>query len=305
MIGFILRRLGWLAITLLAVFTVTFFLMRAVPGGPFSSERKLPPATERAIAAKYRLDDPLVEQYFDHLAATVRGDLGPSYSQLDHRVSEVIAEGLPKSLALGGAALMLALLIGGVAGWLAALRPRSWLDVTVMGTASLGLALPNFVLAAGAVVLFAFPLSWLPVAGWGGVRHLILPAICLALPYAAAIARLLRTGLLEACSEDWFRTARAKGLSRGEALRTHALRPGSIAVVSYLGPTAAGILTGSLVIEQVFAIPGIGSHFVDAALDRDYPLAMGVVLLYSALVGAFNLAADIAVRALDPRGANG
>jgi oligopeptide transport system permease protein len=302
--GIVARRFLWLVLTLWAVFTVTFFLMRAVPGGPFSTERKLPEITERAIAAKYRLDDPLLSQYRDHLGAALRGDLGPSFSQIDYRVGAVIAEGLPKSLLLGGVSLLLALFLGGMAGWASALRPRSLLDTFVMGTSSLGLALPNFVIASLLVMGVAFPLSAIPVAGWGGARHLILPSLCLSLPYAASIARLLRTGLLEACSEDWFRTARAKGWSRGEALRRHALRPGSIAVVSYLGPAAAGILTGSLVIEQVFAIPGVGSHFVQAALDRDYPLAMGVVLLYSLLVGTFNLVADLAVLAIDPRGAN-
>jgi oligopeptide transport system permease protein len=170
-----------------------------------------------------------------------------------------------------------------------------------MAAATAGLALPNFVIAAALVLVAAFSLGLLPAAGWGGTRHLVLPALALALPTAASIARLARTGLLEAMSEDWIRTARAKGLSRGEALWRHALRPGLIPVVSFLGPAAAGLLTGSLVIEQVFAIPGIGSHFVQAALTRDYPLAMGVVLIYTALLGTLHIAVDLAVRALDPR----
>ena len=170
-----------------------------------------------------------------------------------------------------------------------------------MSASSLGLALPNFVIAAALVILCSFVLRILPAAGWGGARHLVLPTLCLALPYAAAVARLVRTGLLEACAEDWFRTARAKGLSRLEALCGHAMRPGLIPVVSFLGPAAAGILTGSLVIEQVFAIPGLGSHFVQSALHRDYPLSMGVVLLYTVLVGTLNIGADLAIRLLDPR----
>ena len=301
MTRFLLRRGLTLLVTIWAVFTVTFFLMRAVPGGPFDSDRSVPPAVERAIAAKYHLDDPILKQYADQLTAALGGDLGPSYRLVDYRVTEVIAEGLPRSLLLGGIALLLALSLGVAAGILAAVRPRGAIDALVMTLSSLGLALPNFVIAAALVILCSFTLSWFPAAGWGGVRHLVLPSLCLSLPYAAAIARLLRTGLLESSAEDWFRTARSKGLGRREALSKHALRPGLPPVVSYLGPAAAGILTGSLVVEQVFAIPGLGSHFVQSALHRDYPLAMGVVLLYTILVGSMNLLADLAIRWLDPR----
>lgn len=301
MIRFLARRSFWLLLTLWAVFTVTFFLMRAVPGGPFDTERDPPAAVRAAIEARYELDRPLLEQYARHLGRALTGDLGPSYRLVDYTVVEVIAQGLPRSLALGGMALLLALVGGIVAGAAAAGAPGSRLDTAVMAAATLGLALPNFVIAAGLVLLLSFVLGWLPAAGWGGARHLVLPAVCLSLPYAASIARLTRTGLIETMSEDFVRTARAKGLSRSEALWRHALRPGLVPVVSYLGPAAAGILTGSLVIEQVFAIPGLGTHFVQAALNRDYPLSMGVVLLYTTLVGGFNLAVDIAVRTLDPR----
>ncbi len=301
MTALILRRMLWLVLTLWAVFTVTFFLMRAVPGGPFDEERAPPAAVQAAIEARYRLDEPLLVQYVHHLGGAFHGDLGPSYRLVDYTVVEVIAEGLPRSLLLGGLALALALAMGVGAGAAAAAAPGSRTDTVVMAIATLGLALPNFVIASGLVLLVSFVLGVLPAAGWGGARHLVLPSICLALPYAASIARLARTGLLEMMSEDFIRTARAKGLSRRQALWRHALRPGLIPVVSYLGPAAAGILTGSLVIEQVFAIPGIGSHFVQAALNRDYPLSMGVVLLYTLLVSSFNVLVDLAVRLLDPR----
>jgi len=297
----LLRRLVWLALILWAVFTGTFFLMRAVPGGPFDAERDPPEALRAAIEARYRLDEPLPAQYLRHLGRALRGDLGPSYRLVDYTVAEVIAEGLPRSLLLGGAALLLAIAIGLGAGVAAAGAPGSRTDTAVMALATAGLALPNFVIAASLVLLAAFALRILPAAGWGGMRHLVLPALCLALPHAAAIARLARTGLLEVMGEDFVRTARAKGLSREQALRRHALRLGALPVVSFLGPAAAGILTGSLVIEQVFAIPGLGSHFVQAALSRDYPLAMGVVLLYTVVLGLANLAVDLGVAALDPR----
>jgi oligopeptide transport system permease protein len=301
MIVLLLRRTLWIALTLWAVFTVTFFLMRAVPGGPFDERREPPAAVLAAIEARYQLDRPLGEQYLHHLGGYLRGDLGPSYRLVDYSVAEVIGQGLPRSLTLGAIALGLALLIGIGAGAAAATSPGSRLDSAVMAIATLGLAVPNFVVAGLLVILAAFVIEILPAAGWGTPRHIVLPAICLSLPYAAAVARLARTGLLEAMTEDYIRTARAKGLSRSAALWRHALRPGMVPVVSYLGPAAAGILTGSLVIEQIFAIPGLGHHFVQAALNRDYPLSMGVVMLYTALVASFNLLVDLTVGALDPR----
>jgi len=300
-IGFLFKRALWLLLTLWAVYTVSFFLMRAVPGGPFDEERSPPAAVVEAIEEKYKLNDPIYRQYWSHLTAALKGDWGPSYRLVDYSVVEVIRQGLPRSLLLGGVALVIALGLGLYAGARAALFPGKRTDTLVMAASSLGLAIPNFVLASALVLFFSFWLGWFPAAGWGGVRHLVLPSVCLALPFAAAIARLARTGWREAMNEDFIRTARAKGLTPSQALWRHALRPGIIPVVSYLGPAAAGILTGSLVIEQVFAIPGLGSHFVQAALNRDYPLSMGVVMLYTAMVGSFNLLVDLLIRGLDPR----
>ena len=299
--SFLFRRLILLLLTMLAVFTITFFLMRIVPGGPFHSDREPPAAVLAAIEARYDLDAPLPVQYGRALSRLLQGDLGPSFRLVDYRVVDVIAEGLPRSLLLGGLALWIATALGWIVGLTAAARPGSWVETLLMAGSSLGLILPNFVIAAFGVLLFAFWMPILPAAGWGSTRHLLLPTLCLAIPYAAAIARLIRAGVLEAAEQDFFRTALAKGLSRREALRKHALRPGLVATVSFLGPAAAGILTGSLVIEQIFAIPGLGTHFVQAALDRDYPLAMGVVLLYTAMVGGFNILVDLAIAWLDPR----
>ena len=299
--SFLIRRLILLLLTLFVVFTVTFFLMRVVPGGPFQSDREPPAAVLAAIEARYDLDAPLLEQYGRALLQILQGDLGPSFRLVDYRVVDVIAEGLPRSLLLGGLAMWIAIALGWVIGLTSAARPKSLTETFLLAGTSLGLILPNFVIAGFGVLIFAFWWPVLPAAGWGSARHLVLPTLCLALPYAAAIARLIRAGVLEAAEQDFFRTALAKGLSRDEALRRHALRPGVVATVSFLGPAAAGVLTGSLVIEQVFAIPGLGTHFVQAALDRDYPLAMGVVLLYTLMIGGFNIAVDGAIAWLDPR----
>jgi oligopeptide transport system permease protein len=305
--------------TLWVVTTVSFFLMRAVPGGPFSEDRSLNPAVEANVQARYHLDWPLWKQYLqyvgplnlgeqglfgdgsDRLGGVLSGDLGPSFRHRDLTVNDVIAQSLPISLALGLAALVWALGLGLPAGLISALRPGSRLDVALRGVALLGIVLPNFVLAALAILLFAFALDLLPVAGWGGLEHLWLPSFALGAPFAAYVARLVRTGVIEVLGEDWIRTARAKGLPPRIILLRHALRGGLLPLVSYLGPAVAGILTGSLVIERIFGIPGTGSHFVGSALNRDYTLAMGVTLLYTALVYVLNTVVDLCYTMLDPR----
>ena len=298
---FLLKRLVWMVVTLWVVFTITFFLMRAVPGGPFDDERKLPPEVERNIKARYHLDQPLHVQYGEQLWATVRFDLGPSYKLADFTVNEVLAQGFPVSASLGILALVIALTIGLTAGVLSALGRNSWLDVSSMATATVGIAVPNFVLASLAIIVFVFILRWFPAAGWGTLRHIALPAVCLAAPFAAYIARLTRTGMLDVLSQDYIRTAYAKGLDSRRVIIRHALRGAILPVVSYLGPAVAGILSGSLVLEQIFAISGMGSHFINAALQRDWTLAMGAVLVYTVLLYLMNALVDVSYALIDPR----
>jgi len=300
-IYFIVKRLGWMALTLWIVFTLSFFLMRAVPGGPFDEERQLSPEQQANIEARYHLDDPLEKQYVDHLWRAVRFDLGECYKLQDYTVNEVIAEGFPVSASLGILALMFALSLGLTAGTISALYRGSVWDVAVMAIATVGIAVPNFVLASLSIILFVFILDWLPAGGWGSIQQLILPALCLGAPFAAYIARLTRTGMLEVLSQDYIRTARAKGLRERRVVMRHALRGALLPVVSYLGPATAGILTGSLVLEKIFFLPGMGTHFIDAATHLDYTLAMGMVLVYTALLYTMNLVVDVSYAIIDPR----
>lgn len=300
-IRFLLDRVIWLGITLWVVFTVSFFLMRAVPGGPLDRERRLDPQIEKNLAARYHLDEPVWQQYLRELGHVVRFDFGYSYRMADFTVNEIIAQGLPISAALGLAAMGLALTLGLAAGVTSAAFRNSVLDRTLMSLATVGLAVPNFILAGLLIMLLVFVVPCFPAAGWGRPAHLVLPAICLGLPYAASIARLTRTGLLEVLTQDFIRTARAKGLSDLTVIFKHAL-PGALApVVSFLGPAVAGIITGSPVVEKIFAIPGLGMHFVEAALQRDYTLAMGLVLLFTLLLYGANVLVDLAYVILDPR----
>lgn len=298
---FLLDRVIWLGITLWVVFTVSFFLMRAVPGGPLDRERRLDPQIEKNLAARYHLDEPVWQQYLRELSHVVRFDFGYSYRMVDFTVNEVIAQGLPISAALGLAAMGLALTLGLAAGVTSAAFRNSILDRTLMTLATVGLAVPNFILAGVLIMLLVFVIPCFPAAGWGRPAHLVLPAVCLGLPYAASIARLTRTGLLEVLTQDFIRTARAKGLSNLTIILKHAL-PGALApVVSFLGPATAGIITGSPVVEKIFAIPGLGMHFVEAALQRDYTLSMGLVLLFTLLLYGANVLVDLAYAILDPR----
>ena len=297
------KRLLMAVPTLLVLVTLTFFLMRLAPGGPFDRERSLPAEIEKALSAEYHLDESLPKQYLRYLGNLLRGDLGPSFQYEGFRVSELIATGLPVSLALGALAMGLALLIGGAMGILAALNHRRLPDYGVMSAARLGVSIPSYVVAPLLVLVFAIGLRWLPAGGWvtGRWSDLVLPVIALALPQISAIARLLRGSLLEVLQQPYLHTARAKGLSPAKVILRHALKPALMPLVSYLGPATAGILTGSVVVEQVFNLPGIGRYFVQGALNRDYTLVLGVVAVYGTMIVLFNFLVDLAYGALDPR----
>jgi oligopeptide transport system permease protein len=300
-IWFILRRLAALVLTVWIVFTVSFMLMRAVPGGPYSGERNLPPEIEQNFKRRYNLDLPPLQQYLIELGNAARGDLGFSMRLLDFSVKDVIRQGLPISAALGIFALAFAVTLGLSAGIISALYRGSAADVALMSLATVGIALPSFVIAGLSIMLFVFVIPIFPAAGWGSFRQLILPAMCLGSLYAAEIARISRTGMLDALSQDFVRTARAKGLSQFAVALRHALPTALLPVVSFLGPAVAGILTGSVVIERIFAIPGLGWHFVQAALQRDFSLAMGLVVVYTLLLYLMNFLVDLSYGILDPR----
>ena len=301
MIAFCLRRLLWLALTLWVVFTVTFVLMRAVPGGPFDNEKQVEPEVRRNLERKFRMDQPVITQYWLSLRDAVRGDFGPCMKLGDYPVSRVIAEGLPISAALGILALAFALTLGLAAGVVSAARRGSPVDYALRLAATVGIALPNFVIAGVCILLFVFLAPIFPAAGWGDWRQLVLPAFCLGAPYAAEVARITRTSMLDVLSQDHIRTAQAKGATEAQVILRHGLRNAILPVVSFLGPAVAGILTGSLVVETIFAIPGLGIYFVKAAEMRDYTVSMGVVLLYTLLLYVMNFLVDTSYAWLDPR----
>ena len=301
MTKFVLRRLVAMVFTLWVVFTVTWLLMRFAPGGPYSSDRQMQPEILENFKRAYNLDLPLYEQYFIELSRVVRGNLGIPVKIADFTVNQVIAQGLPISASLGVLALAFAIIVGITAGTISAMYRGSFSDLLVMSLATLGIALPSFVIASLAIMLFVFVIPIFPAAGWGSIQQLVLPAVCLGAFYAAEIARIARTGMLDALSQDFVRTARAKGLSEGAVALRHALPSAMLPVVSFIGPATAGILTGSVVIEKIFAIPGLGWHFVQAALQRDYTLELGLVLLYTVLLFTMNFLVDLSYRILDPR----
>jgi len=297
------RRLLTALPTLAVVILLSFVLMRLAPGGPFDGERALDPATRAALTRAYGLDLPLAEQFGRYVVRLAHGDFGPSLVYRDFTVTDLVRQGLPVSLTLGGWALALALALGLAAGVGAALRPGGKADGALMLVATVLTVLPTFVTGPLLVLLFGLWAGWLPVSGWGtgDAAHLLLPVIALALPAAGAIAKLSRAGLGGALAQDHIRTARARGLSPARIVLRHALRPALVPVASYVGPAAAGLLTGAVVIETVFALPGLGRYFVQGALNRDYPLVLGVVTLYAALIILFNLVADLLYGWLDPR----
>ena len=303
MLRFVLGRLASAVPTLFIVVTLSFFLMRFAPGGPFNLERPLPPQTMANLVAAYGLDQPLWRQYATYLGHVATGDFGPSYVYRDATVAQLIGAGLPYSLHLGALALLVALVGGVLAGTVAALRQNGAVDVLVMAVATLGVTVPNFVVGPVLTLLFAVLLSWLPAGGWGdgSLRFLLLPLVALALPQLAVFARLARGAMIEALRADHVRTARAYGLPPRVVVVTHAMRGAMLPVVSYFAPCAAGLLTGSAVVESLFAIPGVGRYFVLGALNRDYTLVMGTVVLVAVFVIVFNLLVDIAYGLLDPR----
>ncbi|HZF25102.1 MAG TPA: oligopeptide ABC transporter permease OppB [Steroidobacteraceae bacterium] len=303
MLSYAIRRLLGAIPTLFIIVTLTFFVMRLAPGGPFDQEQSLPPQVRANLQAAYGLDQPLPVQYFRYLQGVVHGDFGPSFRYRDFTVRELIAQGLPVSVTLGLAALAFSILVGIPLGALAALHHNRPLDHALRFAALIGLALPTLVVAPLLALLFGIKLRWLPVGGWepGSLRTLVLPAFALALPLIAFISRLTRASLLEVLGSGFIRTAQAKGMPAHVVVARHALRPALLPVVSYLGPATAAVLTGSLVVETVFNIPGMGKYLVQGALNRDYTLVMGFVVVYAALTLLTNLLADLAYGVLDPR----
>jgi oligopeptide transport system permease protein len=302
-LGLVARRLLTAIPTLLGVILLSFLLMRFAPGGPFDGERPLDPATREALIKAYGMHKPLMEQFMLYIGNVLQGDFGPSLIYRDFTVTELVAKGLPVSLTLGGLAMVLALTLGIAAGLVAAAKPDGLVDRVLGIVSTLLTSIPSFVTAPLLVLLFALTLGWLPVSGWkdGAVPNMILPVIALALPVAGGIAKLTRAGLAGALAEDHVRTARARGLKPLTILFRHALRPALVPVASYAAPAAAGLLTGAVVIETIFTLPGLGRYFVQGALNRDYPLVLAVVTLYAALIILFNLIADLIYGWLDPR----
>jgi len=289
--------------TLFVVVTLAFFMMRAAPGGPFDTDRRLAPEIERNVLAKYGMNKPLTEQYLDYVGGVLRGDLGPSLKYKDKSVLQILKENYPVSLKLGISAILIAGVTGVSLGVLAALRQNRPADYGVMAVAILGVCVPTFVTAPLLVLAFASKLGWLPTAGWnnGAPANMVLPVIVLALPQIAVISRLTRAGMIEVLRSNYVRTARAKGLPEHRIVTHHALRAAILPLVSYLGPACAGLLTGSLVVEKIFNLPGLGKFFVISALQRDYTVVMGMVIVYAGLILLLNLVADLLYAALDPR----
>ena len=287
---------------ILAVITVTFFLVRAAPGGPFDSEKAVIPEVKAALEAQYRLDLPMFQQYTAYLGDLARGDFGPSFKYPGRSVNELIGAGLPVTAELGLYALLIATLIGGFAGVIASLRPNTAQDYIPMTLAMIGICMPTFLLGPLLVLVLGIELEWLPVSGWGDIPgDKIMPSITLGAAYAAYIARLSRAGMLEVLSQDYIRTARAKGLPEWQVVVKHALRGGLLPVVSFLGPAFAGLLAGSFVVETIFQIPGLGRFYVQAAFNRDYTMILGTTVFLSTLIVLFNLASDILAAWLNPR----
>ena len=303
MFQYIFKRIIGAIPTLFMLVTLAFFLIRVAPGGPFDSEKELPIEIQKSIEAKYHLDEPLIQQYFRYLGDIIQGDFGPSFQYKDFTVTELIAKGFPVSLTIGGLALLFSLLVGVILGTMAAVRQNSWVDYLLMSTAMTGISVPNFVVAPLLILFFAVYYNWFPAGGWGNGQwqYLVLPVLALSLRYVAYIARLMRGSMIEILQADYIRTAKAKGLSTFQTVIKHALKPALLPVVSYLGPAAAGILTGSVVIEKIFGVPGLGRYFVQGALNRDYTLVMGVIIFIGVLIVLFNLVVDILYAVLDPK----
>ncbi|GEA62581.1 peptide ABC transporter permease [Vibrio comitans NBRC 102076] len=303
MLKFIMKRIFEAIPTLLVLITVSFFLMRFAPGNPFSSERPLPPEVMANINAKYGLDKPVFEQYTTYLTNILTGDFGPSFKYKDFTVNELVANALPVSAKVGFLAFIFTVIMGVTVGTIAALRQNSWLDYGIMATAMLGVVMPSFVLAPVLIYLFSINLGWLPAGGWndGSFQYMALPIIGMSLLYVATFARITRGSMIETLNSNFIRTARAKGLSYRYIIIKHALKPALLPVVSYMGPAFVGIITGSVVIETIFGLPGIGKLFVNAAFNRDYSLVMGITILIGFLFILFNAVVDILLAVIDPK----
>jgi oligopeptide transport system permease protein len=287
----------WIAVTL------SFFVLRLAPGGPFDGERPLPPVILKNLAAHYNLDKPLIEQYLIYMFDVLKGDLGPSFANQDFSVTQQLMLGLPYTFTIGGSAFVLAIVIGVTVGCLGALYQNKAPDYLLGLLILIGLVLPNFLIAPILQLVFGIRLGWLPVGGWGNgsIRYLILPVLVLALPHAGRISRMTRGSMIEVMNQNYIRTAKAKGIGPRLTVMRHALKPAMMPVVSYLGPAASYLLTGSLVVESIFGLPGIGRYFINAALNRDYGMVLGTVIFYMVLIVVLNLIVDIAYAWLDPK----
>lgn len=299
--GYIIKRIFNAFIVLWIVITITFFLMHAIPGGPFTAEKSLPPYVLHSIEERYKLNDPLYKQYGDYLCNLVQGDLGPSFKYPGRSVNDIIKDGFPVSFKLGIEAILIAIIIGIPAGILAGVKKDKWQDGAVNFFTTLGVAVPSFVVAALLIYVLSTKLHLLPAAMWNGWRYEIMPALALSGMPMSFIARLTRSSMLDILSQDYIKTARAKGLSWSKVLIKHALPNSLIPVVTYLGPMTASILTGSFVIETIFAIPGLGQYFVTSIYNRDYTVILGVTIFYSVIVIVLNMVVDLLYPLLDPR----
>lgn len=301
MTRYVFRRLGGAIIILWVIITVTFALMHAIPGGPFTTEKKLPPQVKASIEAKYHLDDPVWKQYGDYLGGVITGDLGPSYKYEGRSVNDIISDAFPISAQLGLLSLMVAVAGGIAAGAISAMRPNGIVDYAVTILSTIGISVPTFIIGAVLVYVVGFELGWFPVALWRGPSYMVLPVLTLAAQPMAFIARLTRSGLLDVYQQEYIRTARAKGLSSWTILTRHALGNAILPVITYLGPLAASLLTGSFIVESIFAIPGLGQYFVTSIYNRDYTVILGITIFYSALVVFLNILVDMIYPLIDPR----
>ncbi len=299
----IFRRIFMAIPTLFFLITIAFFMMRLTPGGPFDTEKDISPVIQANLNKMYHLDQPLYKQYTHYILQLLQGNFGPSFQYKDYSVNDLIYAGFPVSLQLGIGAILIALTLGCIFGSIAAFKQNSRLDYVIMTVSMTGISIPNFVIAPILILVFAVGLHMLPAGSWnnGAISHTVLPTISLALPQLAYIARIIRGSMIETLHSPFIRTAKAKGLPARVILFKHALKPALLPILSYLGPATAGILTGSVVIEQIFSIPGLGRYFVQGALNRDYTLVMGVVVFYGVLIIIFNLIVDLLYKWLDPR----
>ncbi|MCL2810062.1 MAG: ABC transporter permease subunit [Treponema sp.] len=302
---FVFKRFISIIPTMLIIITIGFFIIRLAPGGPFAREKAVPQAILENLMTKYHMDEPLIKQYLRFMGGVLQGDLGPSFTNKDFTVNELIAFSLPNSIILGLASLILSLILGITAGIISALKQNKLADYTVMSLAVTGISIPTFVIGPVLMLIFAVTLNWLPTSGWidgrHGIKTMIMPVITLALPQFAYIARLMRASMLETLRSDFVRTALAKGLSMPVIIFKHVLKGACLPVVSYLGPAMALVITGSVVVEKIFAIPGLGMHFVRSAINRDYTMIMGTVIVYSLILVILNFIVDIIYGFLDPR----